>query len=961
MNSLARLKAIIGGDGYHLCILNDTSKLHDLIDLKLIKQPIKRLHQFAYDNSRQLILVSQKERTDYLTIEEMKRNKKILWRIHKKSGDYDKIVILYYLEHPALVNNEAFFPVTLINKQNGWKIHHIHNVDVNKIDIDYCEENNLFQSFSYCLYDKKHYKSVELVNVNNNIHKLKIIPKFNILDQRDIIKYDSIKKIQRAVENEQMIYSILASELTYKRRGSFILKGEHTGAMSICADRYDYASLEKKLKTIKDDKQIEALFSAIFKSFDSLYKLHDSSKPYDLNAPSKSVLELYMKNILSVVLEIVSLEIPFEPADDDESLSILPWKDLFNNSCPKNNLICELIDIIPDFSDINQFKLVFGLNVSINNKTISCCASRTESMDDWREVLNTEGIQTGKKYKLKVKFDNFLSPYFDAITDLILYYNATPSLTIDEEYKKLYRNTLMKKETVQIGKDIYANPGSILQDTKKMLQKLIKDQSKLVYGNANLNTIEFFEKSENLKKSAKGDDLKTIHPFFSDLSSIGTNYPASFDMAKLEFEIKNHIIANHILSDCYRKNTRQWISLLFCIEQDLQSETVNTKLYQDIEKIDPETQARIKQMIFLIRKIRKKAFKIYKRGSEKQSEFKNEVVRRYLQQLLFCSLDTLTNKDIEDPSRFHATISAIYTTTELFSEKEFTFYSPEPPDIIDKNEFYISNHQKNKKCFNKYQHGNQENHTDKSNIALKKDISIFLASSKELQTERDCIDLLIAKMNRSLHKKGLFLNLIKWEEQNAAFNKTRKQEDFNKIMLTCDVVIVLFYQKVGKFTHEEFRRAYESLKHGNKPSYLFVYFKKFDYSEASQSDLTQILELQREIEGYDQFHKFFSSVDDLKYDIQSQLDLIVNLSPLTIINQINNKEYGIFTQVDIPFDIIEQIEKVYDAQNGNNQFFKLINDLYYGEAKNNQSLSDAMYHIIMNYFYNYKLIKKEQK
>lgn len=950
MNSLARLKAIIDGDGYHLCILNDTSKLQDLIELQLINQPIQRLHQFSYDNSRQIILASQKEKTDYLTIKEMEEYKDTLLKIHKKKDLYQRIIILYYLEHPALVNNHAFFPDELINEQDGWKVHHFHNMHVNAIDIDSCEESRLFQTFSYCLYDKKRYKSVELVGVVNNIQKVKIIPKLNTVDQRDIIKYDSINNIQRGIENEQMIYSLLTSEFTYKRRAFFLLKGEYTGAMSICADKYDSTSLEEKIKTTKDDKQIESLFNSIFKSFDSLYSRHDPYKPDGLNTPP---LELYIKNTLSVVLELVSLQIPFEPAGEDKPLSKISWVDLFNDSYKEvDYYIFELIDIIPDFIDINQYKLIFGLNVSIENKTISCCASFTDRRDQWREIFNKEGIQTGNKYRLnKVKFENFLSPYFDTITDLQqLIYNEVPSLTIEEQYPTSYRDTLTKKgnKTIQLVEDTFANPGSILQDTK-ILKQLIKDQSQLVYGNANLSTIAFLEKSENLQNSSN-DDRKTFHPFFSDLSSMGSDYPASFDMAKLEFEIKNNIIANHLLADYYRTNTRQWVSLLFCIEQHIQSETVNTTLFQDI---DPGDTKRIHQMIFLIRKIRKKAYNLYKRGSEKPSEFENEVIRRYLQQLLFYSLGTLTNKIIDDPSRYYATISALYTATELFSSKEFTFYESKPSDGIDNKK--KSNCHEDQKCLNK--HDNRDDHTNKTNIGLKKDISIFLASSKELQPERDGIDLLIANMNRSLHKKGLFLNLIKWEDQNASFNKTRKQEDFNRKMLTCDVVIVLFYQKVGKFTHEEFRRAYENLKHGNKPNYLFVYFKKFDYSEASPSDLKQIMELQSEIEGYDQFHKFFSSVDDLKYDIQKQLDLIVNLSPLTIINQIINKDYEIFTQVDLPFEIIEQIEKVYDAQNGNNQFFKFINDLYYGEAQRNQNLSDAMYHIIMNYFYDYKLRK----
>ncbi|KPA14771.1 leucine-rich repeat-containing protein [Candidatus Magnetomorum sp. HK-1] len=275
--------------------------------------------------------------------------------------------------------------------------------------------------------------------------------------------------------------------------------------------------------------------------------------------------------------------------------------------------------------------------------------------------------------------------------------------------------------------------------------------------------------------------------------------------------------------------------------------------------------------------------------------------------------------------------------------------------IVKKEERAKSYHDKEQ---TKYE--TQQTQTLNTNITSKVEISIFLASSKELKPEREGIDLLISSMNRSLHKKGIFLNLVMWEEQGHAFNDTRKQEDFNKKMLNCDVVIVLFYKKIGEFTREEFSIAYENLKQGEKPNFLYVYFKKFDYTETSPDDLTTILELQREIESYGQFIKYFKEIDDLKYDLQNQLDIIVNLSPLNIINQIYKKNYEIFTMVEIPFDIIYQVEKIFDAKNGDNNFFKLINDLFYGEAKNNLDLSNALSKIIMDYYYDYKLKKNVQ-
>jgi hypothetical protein len=68
--------------------------------------------------------------------------------------------------------------------------------------------------------------------------------------------------------------------------------------------------------------------------------------------------------------------------------------------------------------------------------------------------------------------------------------------------------------------------------------------------------------------------------------------------------------------------------------------------------------------------------------------------------------------------------------------------------------------------------------------------------------------------------------LVIWEKLSHSFGKKRKQEDFNKEMLKCDIVLALFFKKVGQFTKEEFELAHNKLKEGKKPKYLYVYFRK---------------------------------------------------------------------------------------------------------------------------------------
>ena len=106
-----------------------------------------------------------------------------------------------------------------------------------------------------------------------------------------------------------------------------------------------------------------------------------------------------------------------------------------------------------------------------------------------------------------------------------------------------------------------------------------------------------------------------------------------------------------------------------------------------------------------------------------------------------------------------------------------------------------------------------------------KKFKVFLASSAELSMERKEIALMISRLNNAWVDKGIYLELVIWEDLMHSFRGERIQDYFNREMLKCDIVLILFFKKVGPFTKEEFDKAYENLKKGKKPHFLFVYFK----------------------------------------------------------------------------------------------------------------------------------------
>ena len=103
-------------------------------------------------------------------------------------------------------------------------------------------------------------------------------------------------------------------------------------------------------------------------------------------------------------------------------------------------------------------------------------------------------------------------------------------------------------------------------------------------------------------------------------------------------------------------------------------------------------------------------------------------------------------------------------------------------------------------------------------------IKIFLASSSELREDRDEFDLYFRRQNDSLRKRGVYLEIIRWEYFLDAMSETRLQDEYNKEVRDCDVFVSLFFTKAGKFTEEEFDIAHRQFQATKKPL-IYTFFK----------------------------------------------------------------------------------------------------------------------------------------
>jgi hypothetical protein len=97
-----------------------------------------------------------------------------------------------------------------------------------------------------------------------------------------------------------------------------------------------------------------------------------------------------------------------------------------------------------------------------------------------------------------------------------------------------------------------------------------------------------------------------------------------------------------------------------------------------------------------------------------------------------------------------------------------------------------------------------------------KTITLFLASSIELNNNRDTVSSAVLDLNYQLPPNEQF-RLIKFENFPSSLSDKRKQELYNESIRNSDLFLMLYWRKVGEYTFEEYKVALESLKVKNKP------------------------------------------------------------------------------------------------------------------------------------------------
>lgn len=124
-----------------------------------------------------------------------------------------------------------------------------------------------------------------------------------------------------------------------------------------------------------------------------------------------------------------------------------------------------------------------------------------------------------------------------------------------------------------------------------------------------------------------------------------------------------------------------------------------------------------------------------------------------------------------------------------------------------------------------------------------KKIKIFIASSAELNEDKQMFDLYFSDKNKLYRDRNIDFDQRTWMDFSSSLNEGRLQDRYNDYIRECDIVIFLFHTRMGRYTKEELEVAHEIyLKTKAAKPKIFVYFKEEGIVDESLKDFKSYCE-----------------------------------------------------------------------------------------------------------------------
>ncbi|MBR6825585.1 MAG: tetratricopeptide repeat protein [Oscillospiraceae bacterium] len=147
-------------------------------------------------------------------------------------------------------------------------------------------------------------------------------------------------------------------------------------------------------------------------------------------------------------------------------------------------------------------------------------------------------------------------------------------------------------------------------------------------------------------------------------------------------------------------------------------------------------------------------------------------------------------------------------------------------------------------------------------------IHLFIASSiVEFEHERNALGNYIRSLNDLYVPRGIYFMLTMCENLSPAVELAGKQNFYNEKIKGADYFYVIFGNKAGNYTLQEFDVAMEQFRASGKPR-VYTYFKQLSEENVSQEVLSFMKRLDRELGHY---YSMFTHIDSIKLNILLEL------------------------------------------------------------------------------------------
>lgn len=151
---------------------------------------------------------------------------------------------------------------------------------------------------------------------------------------------------------------------------------------------------------------------------------------------------------------------------------------------------------------------------------------------------------------------------------------------------------------------------------------------------------------------------------------------------------------------------------------------------------------------------------------------------------------------------------------------------------------------------------------------------IFLASSAELKADRDTFERMLARINPQWRSRDITFDLILWENFIDAMSPEGLQKEYDKAVSECDVFVMLFFTKVGKYTLEEFETAFADLAAGTGPK-IYTFFKNDSILTGDLDDgVKSLLEFKARLQALKHYPTYYRNIEDLLFQFSRQLEML---------------------------------------------------------------------------------------